>query len=72
MLVLSYNARGIRGGSKLIALKRMIKLIKPKIVLLQETIMEGEKVMEVMSFFFKDWRMEEIHLEGHLGGLITS
>ena len=41
-------------------------------MVLQETMMEGEKAKEVMSGFLKDWTMEVINVEGHLGGLITT
>ena len=48
MLILSYNARGIGGASKLTTLCRIIDLKKPKTVALQEITSEGEKTKEVL------------------------
>ena len=42
------------GTSKLIALKHMISIINPKVMLLQEPMMEGKKAKEVLSGFLKD------------------
>ena len=54
MLILSCNVRGIGGASKLIALRRIIDLEKPKVVALQETMSEGGKAKEALKAFLKD------------------
>ena len=72
MLILSYNVRELGGPSKVIALQCIITIEKQKLIALQETMMEGEKAKEVMRRLLKEWQMEAINVEGHLGGLITS
>ena len=41
-------------------------------LLLQEAMMEGKRVEEVMRNCVKYWRMESIDAEGHSGGILTA
>ena len=68
MLILSYNVRGIGGASKLIALCRILDLNKPKVVAFHETMSGGGKSKELLKGVLKDWKMETLNVEGHLGG----
>ena len=72
MLVLYYNVRGIGGASKLIALRRILDLKKPKIVAIQETMTDGQRAKEVLGTFLKDWHMETIDVEGHSRGILIA
>ena len=68
LLFISFNVRGLGGASKLISLKLIITLIKPSVVALQETMMEGKKAKEVMSRLLKEWWMESINTDAHSRG----
>ena len=72
MLILSYNMRGIGGASKLTTIHRILHLNKPKVVAFQETMLGGGKSKDVLKGVLKDWKMETLNAEGHLGGMITS
>ena len=72
MLVLSFNARGLGSSPKIKSLKRMVANLKPAIIFLQETMMEGEKAKEVLESWLKGWSFGYISSEGHSGGLITT
>ena len=53
MLVLSFNARRLGIPPKLKALKRMVVILKPTIIFIQETMMEGEKDKKVLKAWLK-------------------
>ena len=72
MLVLSFNARGLGSPPKLKALKRMVIILKPTIIFIQESMMEGEKSKEVLEAWLKGWNFGYISLDGHSRGLITA
>ena len=72
MLVLSFNDRGLGSPPKLKALKRMVISLKPTIIFIQETMMEGEKSKEVLEPWLRGWSLVHIRFEGYSGGLITS
>ena len=55
MLILSYNVRGLGGDPKLAGLRRLIDLKKPKVVALQETMLEGGKARQVLKTCLRDW-----------------
>ena len=52
---------GAKGTSKTITLKRIISLFRPSVLALQESMMEGEKVKELLSSFLRDWKMEALN-----------
>ena len=72
MLCLSFNVRGLGSSLKLKALKRMITSIKPSIILLQETMMEGTKVIEVLVPWLKNWSFAYMSFDSHSGALLTA
>jgi hypothetical protein len=49
MIVISLNVRGVGGAPKFLALKRLFDLVKPDIVMIQETMVDGNKAREVFS-----------------------
>ena len=50
----------------------MVISLKPMIILLQKTMMEGMKAIEVLEPWLKDWPFPHISSEGHSGGLVTA
>jgi hypothetical protein len=47
MIVLSLNVRGVGGAPKYLSLKRLFDMVKPDLVMIQETMVDGFKVREV-------------------------
>ena len=72
MLVLSFNVRGLGNSPKIKSLKRMVNSLKPLIIFIQETMMEGQKGKEMLEPWLKGWSFGFISSEGHSGGLITA
>ena len=72
MLVLSFNVRGLGSSPKIKALKRMVDILNPTIIFIQETMMEGEKSKESLEPWLKGWNFGFINSEGHSRGQITS
>ena len=72
MLVLSFNARGLGSSPKIKAIKRMVDSLKPTIIFIQETMMEGGKSKEVLEPWLKGWSFGFINSEGHSTGLIIA
>jgi exonuclease III len=55
MIILSINIRGLGNPSKKNALGRQVDLHKLDIVLIQETMGEGKKLIRERSNLMKDW-----------------
>jgi len=72
MTCLSFNVCGVRGASKLVALKLLFKSCNPDVIFLQETMCEGSKVIKTLSIWLKDWSFFYLDLDGHSGGLVTT
>ena len=49
----------------------MINNLKPSVILVQETMSEGNKAYEIVDSFLKDWSFAHINADGHSRGLIT-
>jgi hypothetical protein len=71
MIILSFNCRGLANPSKKLAIKRLVDLHQPSVLLLQETMMEGEKTMLTLSFSLLGWDFSATDVIGHSRGLIT-
>ena len=71
MLIVSFNSRGI-GGPKKNSLKRLFNNLKPSVIMIQETMLEGSKVETLIKEILKYWEVERLDAVGHLGGLITT
>ena len=50
----------------------MIANLKPAIIFLRETMMEGEKAKEILESWLKGWSFGHISSEGNSGGPITT
>jgi hypothetical protein len=55
MIVLSHNYRGLANPTKILAIKRLVKIHSPSIMLLQETMIVGKKVESSLSASFPGW-----------------
>jgi exonuclease III len=49
MMLLSFNARGVGGPQKKLALKRLLLSLKPDVLLLQETMCKGEESIKAIN-----------------------
>ena len=54
MKILSLNIRGLRAVPKKVTLKRLLAIMSPMVLLLQETMIEGKKAEEVAKEGLKD------------------
>ena len=72
LLLISYNMRGLGGAPKVAALSRILDLRKPKVLALQETMMEGGRAIDTLKTHLRDWEMETLDAEGHSGGLVIA
>ena len=55
MNFISFNARGVGGGQKKLSLKRLLLILNPDIILLQETMCKGEEAIKNVSPWLKNW-----------------
>ena len=69
MKIPSLNYRGLASTQKKLALKRMIQVQKPNIILLQETLGTEEEVSRVLSSISSSFTFLAQSAKGHLGGL---
>jgi exonuclease III len=65
----SFNCRGLAGPLKRPALKRVIDSEHPDILLLQETMGEGEEVKSRLISLLPGWNFETLDATGRSGGL---
>jgi hypothetical protein len=70
MIVLLLNVRGVGGAPKNISLKILFDIVKPNLVMIQETMVIGLKVREVFSNFFLTWNFCAMDSKGLSGGLL--
>ena len=69
MILLSYNCRGLASPHKKLSLKRMITLLGPQIILLQEMMGPRDLVKEALESWFPGWAFEAVDAAGRLGGV---
>ena len=69
MILLSYNCRGLASPHKKSSIKRMIALLGPQIILLQETMVPRDLVKEVLESWLPGWVFEAVDAVGRSGGL---
>jgi exonuclease III len=65
----SFNCRGLAGPLKRPALKRVIDSEHPDILLLQETLGEGEEIKSRLISLLPGWNFETLDATGRSGGL---
>ena len=69
MIVLSYNCRGLASPHKKSSLKRMISLLGPQIILLQETMGLWDLVKEAVESWLPGWAFEAVDAAGKSRGV---
>jgi len=71
MKVMSFNCRGLVGPPKKSALRRVVSLECPDVLLLQETLGVGEEVRMKLEIWFSRWHFEALDVKGRSGGLVV-
>ena len=71
MRLVSWNCRGFWNPLKFEAFKDLLKIESPKIVMLQETKIEGETLLEIRKLKWKKNAGKDISVRGSSGGLAT-
>ena len=72
MKVLSLNIRKLGAIPKKLALKRLLAITRPTVLLLQETMIEGGRSKDTLKTHMRDWDMETLDAEGHSRGLLIA
>ena len=72
MKLMSFNCRVLAGPHKISALKRVVGLEHPDILMLQETLCVGEVVKAKLQSWFPGWNFETLNVRGCYGGLEIS
>jgi hypothetical protein len=71
MIILSFKLRGFGGPTKLASLKLLLKQVKPDIVFMQETLVDGEKVKHFFLQCFLTWNVVALDPNECSGGLLS-
>jgi hypothetical protein len=71
MCVVSWNCRGLGNPSKAEAVKDLLKIESPKILMFQETKIEGETLLAIINQKWKKNVGKTISARGSSGGLAT-
>ena len=69
MILISYNCRGLASPHKKSSLKRMITLLNPQIILLQETMDPRDLVKESLESWLPGWAFEAVDVAGRSRGI---
>ena len=69
MKVLSFKCWGLAGPHKRSALRWVVEIDQPEIMLLQETLGVGLEVKAKLESWFGGWCFETLDVRGCLGGL---
>jgi exonuclease III len=71
MCIVSWNYRGLGNPSKAEAVKYLLKIDPPEMLLLQETKIEGDTLLEINNQKWKKNARKTISARGSSGGLAT-
>jgi hypothetical protein len=71
MIVLSQNCHRLANFTKKLAIKCIIDLHSPSILLLQETMIVGSKAIDSFTKSFLDWDFLALDAIGKLGGILS-
>ena len=71
MNLLSWNCRGFGNKFKVEALRDLKTMVKPSVILLQETKMEASTILETTKKVFKTTGGVAISSQGASGGIAT-
>jgi hypothetical protein len=64
MLMISFNIKGLGKTSKQISLGRIMDIHKPFVMIIQETMGEGKKVIEDLYKSWKEWDFLTLDVAG--------
>ena len=71
MKLVSWNCRGLGNPSKIEAVKDLLKIDSPEILMLQETKIEGEALLEISRTKWNKRTGKVVSARGTSGGLAT-
>ena len=71
MHIVSWNCRGLGNSSKAEAVKDLLRMASPDILLLQETKIEEENLLSLRKMKWKKNTGMEMSAQGSSGGLTT-
>jgi hypothetical protein len=72
MIVVTLNMRGVGGSSKYLALKRFLDLVKPDVLLIQETMVGVEKSRDLFGKLLPHWFFYGVDCTSLSGGLLSA
>jgi exonuclease III len=72
MIVVTLNVRGVGGSSKYLALKRLLELVKPDVMLIQETMVGVEKARDLFVKLLPHWFFCGVDSTGLSGGMLST
>ena len=71
MIILSYNFRGLASLPKKLALKELMKLHNLNVLFLEETLGQGEEVLDTLTRIFPGWVFHSLDAQGRSGGIAS-
>jgi exonuclease III len=71
MKVLSFNCRGLANPAKKSSLKRLVVVVAPDVIFLQETMGVSELVVASLESLLPGWSFAVVDAKGRSGGLAT-
>lgn len=71
MQYVSWNCRGLGSKLKEEALRDLVRLVRPEVLLIQETKLEEEELLRVSNTFWKKGPGRAVSARGASGGLAT-
>lgn len=72
MILFSLNIRGVGGLPKQLALKRVLHITNPDLILLQETMESGDKARSFFNKIKLGWMICTVDAVGLSGGLLAA
>jgi exonuclease III len=71
MKILSFNCRGLVNPANKSSLKRLVDVVSPDVIFLQETLGISELVVVLLESLLSGWSFVMMDAKGHSGGLAT-
>jgi len=70
MIITTFNIRGLGGGPKKCALRRLFSTVRPDLILIQETMAPAWRACHYFLNIFPGWEVSAVDSVGHSGGLL--
>ena len=71
MIFISYNCRGLASQPKKLALRELVRVHSPDVLMLQETLGKGEEVIGLLTKLLPGWLFQTLDANGRNGGVVT-